>query len=315
MLLRKAVVLECDAGTAGEAMTFLPIAARELRVASRKRSTFWVRVVAAIVAVVIGGAFMLLAVFGFGMFSAGLGKGLFATLTWLSLAAVLSAGLFFTSDCLSEEKREGTIGFLFLTDLKGFDVVFGKLAATSLRGFYAFIAIFPILAITLLMGGVTGVQFWKTVLALINALFLSLAAGLFVSAFSRDSQKALAATLVLMVLLSATGPLIDWGLSEFRGRPFQPILSLTSPVYLFAVAGSWTPAPFWTGLLVNQLLGWALLGITSALLPRSWQEKPRSSSATGSLVHRWKFGGTKRRAALRRKLLAINPVLWLASRE
>jgi hypothetical protein len=296
-------------------MTLLPIAARELRVAARKRSTFWVRVVAAIVAVVIGGAFMVLAMLSFGAFGSGLGRGLFATLTWLSLAAVLSAGLFFTSDCLSEEKREGTIGFLFLTDLKGFDVVFGKLAATSLRGFYAFIAIFPILAITLLMGGVTGAQFWKTVLALINALFLSLAAGLFVSAFSRDSQKALAATLVLMVLLSATGPLIDWGLSEWRGRPFQPILSLASPVYVFAVAGSWTPAPFWTGLLVNQLLGWTLLGITSALLPRAWQEKARSSAAPDGLAYRWKFGGTIRRTALRRKLLAINPVLWLACRE
>jgi len=237
-------------------MTFLPIAARELRVASRKRSTFWVRVVAAIVAVVIGAAFMVLAVFSFGAFGSGLGRGLFATLTWMSLAAVLSAGLFFTSDCLSEEKREGTIGFLFLTDLKGFDVVLGKMAATSLRGFYAFIAIFPILAVTLLMGGVTGGQFWKAVLALINALFLSLTAGLFVSAFSRDSQKALGVTFVVMVLLSGAGPLVDWGISEWRGLPFQAMISLMSPVYVFAIASTWTPAPFWTGLAVNQIVGW-----------------------------------------------------------
>src|SRR4026209_1844527 len=136
-------------------MTFLPIVGRELRVASRQRSTFWVRVVAALVALVIGSGFLILTHFGpFRIGPAALGKGMFGTLTWLSLAAVLSAGLFFTSDCLSEEKREGTIGFLFLTDLKGFDVVFGKLAATSLRGFYAVIAIFPILAVTLLMGGV-----------------------------------------------------------------------------------------------------------------------------------------------------------------
>src|SRR6267143_384147 len=115
-------------------MTFLPIVDRELRVAARKRSTFWV-----------------------------------------SLAAALSAGLFFTSDCLSEEKREGTIGFLFLTDLRGYDVVLGKLLATSLRCFYALLAVFPIIAITLLMGGVTGEQFWKTLLALVNALLVSLA--------------------------------------------------------------------------------------------------------------------------------------------
>ena len=296
-------------------MTFLPIAGRELRVASRKRNTFWVRVVAAIVAVVIGVAFMLLAAVGFGAFGSGLGRGLFATLTWLSLAAVLSAGLFFTSDCLSEEKREGTIGFLFLTDLKGFDVVLGKLAATSLRAFYAFIAIFPILAVTLLMGGVTGGQFWKAILALINALFLSLTAGLFVSAFSRDSQKALGATLAVMVLLSVTGPLVDWGISEGRGSPFKAMLSLSSPVYVFVIANAWTPAPFWTSLAVNQIIGWGLLGLTSAMLPRAWQEKAQSSNVSRGFAYRWKFGGVKRRAALRRKLLAVNPVLWLTCRE
>ena len=51
---------------------------------------------------------------------ASLGSGLFGVLTWLSVATALCAGLFFTSDCLSEEKREGTLGFLFLTDLRDF---------------------------------------------------------------------------------------------------------------------------------------------------------------------------------------------------
>src|SRR6266496_2523593 len=103
-------------------MTFLPIVERELRVAARKRSTFRVRIVAALVALILGGGFLVLTLVGNSGFSAtSLGKGLFATLTWPSLAASLSAGLFFTSDCLSEEKREGTIGLLFLTDLSGFD--------------------------------------------------------------------------------------------------------------------------------------------------------------------------------------------------
>src|SRR6185436_14351277 len=191
-------------------MTFLPIVGRELRVASRKRSTFWVRVVAALVALLIGSGFLILTHIGpFGIGPAALGKGLFGTLTWLSLAATLSAGLFFTSDCLSQEKREGTIGFLFLTDLRGYDVVLGKLLATSLRGLYALLAVFPILAVTLLMGGITGVHFWKTCLALLNALLCSLAAGLFVSAISRDSQKALAGTLLLLLLWTGGGALTD----------------------------------------------------------------------------------------------------------
>src|SRR5215469_6187629 len=96
-------------------MTFLPIVERELRVASRKRSTFWLRLVVALVALIIGTGFMVLNV-ATGMGAASLGSGLFRTVTGLALACAVTAGLFFTSDCLSEEKREGTLGLLFLTD-------------------------------------------------------------------------------------------------------------------------------------------------------------------------------------------------------
>ena len=172
-------------------MIFLPIVERELRVAARKRSTFWVRIIAAVVAILIGCGFLILAEARMIPVSiTSLGRVMFGVLTWLSLATVLAAGLFLTSDCLSEEKREGTLGLLFLTDLGGYDVVSGKLLATSLQGLYGLLAVLPILSITQLMGGVTGEQFLKTSLALVNALFLSLAAGLFVSALSRDAQKA-----------------------------------------------------------------------------------------------------------------------------
>src|SRR5260221_14774646 len=161
-------------------MTFLPIAERELRVASRKRSTFWLRVIAALVALVIGCGFLAISMgaASVGLGPTAMGKALFSVLTWLSFAAGTSAGFFFTSDCLSEEKREGTLGFLFLTDLRGYDIVLGKLLSTSLRSFYALLAVFPVIAVTLMIGGVAGEEFWKTMLALVNAMFLSLAGGL-----------------------------------------------------------------------------------------------------------------------------------------
>jgi len=298
-------------------VTFLPIVERELRVAARKRSTFRVRVVAALVALLIGSAFLVLTRVGpLGSGTTSLGSGLFGVLTWLSWCAALSAGPFFTSDCLSEEKREGTIGFLFLTDLRGYDVVLGKVLATSLRSFYSLLAVFPILAVTLLMGGVTGPQFWKTSLALVNALLVSLAAGLFVSALSRDSQKALAATLLLLVFVTLGGPATDGVSAAVNQRSFEPVLSLTSPGHLFLTAGAWGKAPFWRGLLANQAVAWTLLGLTCALLPRTWQEKTaKTSISMAGWARWWKFGGTKRRLALRRKLVGVNPVFWLGCRE
>ena len=224
--------------------------------------------------------------------SASLGKGLFAVLTWITLAAALCTGLFFTSDCLSEEKREGTLGFLFLTDLRGYDVVLGKLFATSLRCFYALLALLPILGITILMGGVTGVQFWKTSLALVNALFISLVVGIFVSAISREAQKAMAGTLLLLVLWVAAGLAIDASLAALPGRAFKPIFSLSSPGYLFVTASGWSGALFWKALLVNQAMAWLLLGVSCLLLPRLWQETgTRNSTGLENFNYRWTVWG------------------------
>jgi hypothetical protein len=294
---------------------FLPIVERELRVAARKRSSFWVRIAAALVAFVIGTAFLILSRVAFGMGPTTWGPGLFSALTWLCLGVVLSAGLFLTSDCLSEEKRSGTIGFLFLTDLRGYDVVLGKLLATSLRGLCAVLGVLPILAVTLLMGGVTGEQFWKTSLALLNALFLSLGAGLVVSGLCRESPKALGGTLLLIIGLIAIGPISDSILAAVRHSVFNPVFSLSSPGYLFVLAGAWGRNPFWRALLLNQMIGWFLLGLSSLMLPHLWQEAAGKIGATGTFMYRWKFGGRNRRARLRAKLMDINPVFWLACRE
>ena len=295
-------------------MVLLPIADRELRVASRKPGTFRLRIAAALAALIIGVAFFTLATFGtFGMGPSSYGKGLFATLTWLSLISMLSAGLFFTSDCLSEEKREGTIGFLFLTDLRGYDVVLGKLLATSLRAFYALLAVFPILAVTLMMGGVTGTEFWKTALALVNALAVSLAAGLFISAVSRDSQKALAGTLLLILLLTVGGPIIDGTMAAagLTGGAFQPMLSLASPGYVFVSGSAWGKSAYWLALLINQLIACTLLGLSCVLLPRTWQEKERAPAVWAPRRDRAR---SSRATICRQELLGANPVLWLATR-
>ena len=64
-----------------------------------------------------------------GLRSGGAGKALYTTLTGFAFGLCLLAGVLLTADCLSEEKREGTLGLLFLTDLKGYDVVLGKFMA------------------------------------------------------------------------------------------------------------------------------------------------------------------------------------------
>src|SRR5262245_12909376 len=121
-------------------MIVLPIVERELRVAARRRATFRTRVWAAMAAIAVAGWKCLDFRFQ-GASSASQGASLFYTLSGLAFAYCLAIGARVTSDCLSEEKREGTLGLLFLTDLKGLDVVLGKLVASSLNSFYGLTAV------------------------------------------------------------------------------------------------------------------------------------------------------------------------------
>jgi hypothetical protein len=296
-------------------VTFLPIVERELRVAARRPMTFWLRIIAALVAFAIASGLFTLFVSIPGGVGAQPGGPLFAVLTWMSLAVCLAAGLFFTSDALSEEKREGTLGFLFLTDLRGYDVVFGKLLATSCRCVFALLAIFPVLACTQLLGGVEGAQFWRTILALLHALFFSLAAGIFVSALSRHPQKSLAATLALLFILLAGGAAGDSLYAYARGNSFRPLLSLASPVTVFLYADGGLPM-FWKAFAVSEVVAWLLLAAACLLVPRTWQEKAARLEISKSPWRTWwRLGGQRRREYLRAVVLGENPLQWLACRE
>jgi ABC-type transport system involved in multi-copper enzyme maturation permease subunit len=296
-------------------MNSIPILDRELRVAARKRSTFWLRVAAAGTALIIGTACLLLELVQ-GSGTSQFGSALFSILIWLAFGAALLSGLFFTADCLSEEKRQGTLGLLFLAELRGSDVVTGKMVASSLRMFYALLSILPILGITQLMGGVTGAQFWKCVLGLGNALFFSLAAGMCVSALSRDSQKALAGSALVLLLATLGGPAADSIVAAIRRSPFQTWWTLSSPGYVLTEANAWGMSVFWKALVVNQLLAWLMFAMACVLASRTWQEKRRAGSGNArGWIFAWKYGGLRRRARLRRSLLDRQPVAWLAARE
>src|SRR5436305_11102983 len=129
-------------------MMFLPIVERELRVRARQKITHRFRVGSALAAMLLV-MFMLVG----GSLSSTpqfVGQRIFHILAWLAFGYCLVEGVRTTADCLSEEKRAGTLGLLFLTDLTGYDVVLGKLMASSLNSFYALLAIFPPLALPIL---------------------------------------------------------------------------------------------------------------------------------------------------------------------
>jgi hypothetical protein len=295
-------------------MTFLPIVERELRVAARSRGTYYIRMATALVALLIGGGFLIA---GLLMRAAGASPGvaagddMFYALSWYLFLICLLAGLFLAADCLSVERREGTLGFLFLTDLRGYDIVLGKLLAVSLKAFYGLLSVFPILGLSLMLGGITGGEFARICLALANALWFSITTALWVSSRSELSHRATIQTFLLLILLAVVLPGCSavfsdsaWLSSICSVSPFEPFYFAQAANYLRQAGG------FWTSLVVSNLAGWLFVGLASWRLPRFLEAPPARQTAgswRGLLTGDLSLGGIKRRP----ELLDINPVLWL----
>lgn len=289
-------------------MSFLPIVERELRVASRRRMTFWSRMIAGALSVGLG----VLTMLSYAASPGGNGKALLFLLGGFIFCFSLIAALFTTADCVSRERREGTLGFLFLTNLRGFDVVLGKFVAASLTAVYGVLAALPVLGISLLMGGVTAGEFWRVVVALLNALFFALAIGIWVSCRTTDDQRSLGRTVGALLLLTVVAPLAarfartlnasDWIAALAWLSPASVLLNADNASYVLA------PSSFWSPLLTVHAIAWLALVSASLRLPKKWREpetaQPRQKTARAEKRH-------APRAARRRRLLDENPVSWL----
>src|SRR6185295_16622942 len=95
-------------------------------------------------------------------------------------------GVLRTADAIAEEKRENTLGLLFLTDLKVGDILLGKLLASTATLFFGLLAMMPLLAIPVLLGGVTSRDLIRIALCLVNSLFYAISIGFLVSTFFRQ---------------------------------------------------------------------------------------------------------------------------------
>lgn len=298
-------------------MTLLPIVHRELQVAARRQGTYRARFWLALAMV---GLWLLLLRFGQSTLPASQqGQSLFRSSGVLALLFAMVAGAFLTADCLSEEKRDGTLGLLFLTELKGYNVVLGKLIATSLHGFYGLLAVLPLLGLPLLIGSVTGGEFCRIALALTATLFLSLSIGMLVSALWLRSRQTMTWTLVILALVAGLPAGLWWLLCAWQGGLAPQVLLAPSPPYLFwaGLEANYAGAAYWRSLLTVLVLACGALVFPSLYAPRAWRETGEAEEAEPRAWGGWlglRFGPVRSQPAHRGRLEA-NPYYWLAGRD
>jgi hypothetical protein len=298
----------------------LPVATREIRVAAHSAGTYRGRLIVCCGGILIN----LWAIIALNLSRLSphfLGEWLFTIEGWLLFLLALLAGFFGPADSLSSEKRQGTLGLLFLTQLKGRDVVFGKLAATTLRSFCGILALLPILAVPILIGGIQFSQCLWLLLSVTNVLLVGASVGLFASSICWQEMRARSISTLLMLGLVGGTSLLAYVLRHLGvNSSLSLAIDLISPLYLqrtlfgaiVGVEGVWCIV----SALVVFLIACCFLLLACRAAPRHWQIAAKPSIAA-RLANRLNqvFSSIQSRTPLGRRLLDSNPYLWLATRN
>jgi len=288
-----------------------PIVGRELLVASRRRETQLIRFVTALTAILVLAfifivmrdnarpdqisLIILIVIAGFAFFFCNL------------------AGVRLTADTLSEEKRNGTLGLLFLTNLRGLDVVLGKMSASSLQAVFGLMAVAPVMMVPLLMGGVDPAEVGRIVGVLFAALFMSLSVGMACSAHFKSSKAAIGVTFLVILILNFGLPIISIVLNAYNyinssESEFLACFS-SGAMFWFAFSDNFPGNShfFYQSLTTALSVGLVSLGFSVWWTPRAWQDREAKPGAIAKLR-------PADAMSRRTKLLNDNPAYWLGAR-
>jgi ABC-type transport system involved in multi-copper enzyme maturation permease subunit len=233
-----------------------PVIVREIRSESRNPVSYWVRS--------FGAAAMLLPLIPLLLhrIAPGPGQGLliFHELNTLLFWAIwlLVPGL--TADCISRERREGTLGLLFLTPMQPREISLGKCVVSAWRGLTIWLAVIPVMVLPLLMGGVSRLDVVSALATNAGAFLLALSAGVLASSYCRKWNSALMLALLFSLgfwfVFSASQRL--YIVNQFMGRTELNL----SPVMIF----HWHWIHRGLGTTGKEILDAALWGVMGGAL-------------------------------------------------
>lgn len=298
-------------------MDFPPIIERELRVARRKkralRTRWWMACVTGLATL-----FFLL-INWLGNSRQG-GRELFELLILLGVVVAVVQTPQMTADLFSQERRNNTLGLIFLTGMTAFEVFVSKLLSAALIVCNNLLAMFPFLSVPFLLGGVSFSQFVGAACFLPNLMLFTLSLSVLASVLCDDDSTAIILVAALGGVICLALPAIYEGGKLFGGSPGLPApWLLLSPAYgpymvhrAFQVG---SPAEFWINSAVT--CGWSIVALVSAawVLGRTWKDRPESASTLGRRRHwrAWQRGTPAWRLALRRRWLDDTPIVWLCA--
>jgi ABC-type transport system involved in multi-copper enzyme maturation permease subunit len=167
-----------------------PLVNRELRSQSRYKGSYGLRATVVLLLSLPLLFLVIVETFEKGAMRQVPGQVFFGILASLIFYGLMLLGPLVSAGSITVERESGTLGLLFLSPLRSLDIVFGKFSSNFLRLFAVAIAGMPVLAVTLLMGGVTWLQVTGAGISIVSLLILTVAASIFASTFCQKTQTA-----------------------------------------------------------------------------------------------------------------------------
>lgn len=233
-------------------MNLRPVIERELICEARNPANYWLRLVAAAGLLFVGGLYVLEDAASNQAWQGGL---LFQRMNLVVLLTIFILVPIITADTIAREKREGTLGLLFLTPLKAREIVIGKCLIHGLRSLAFLFATLPMLCLPLMMGGVSAGQVIHTVAYDLSALCVALAAGIHASVRQVEWRRAVGHALLLSLGLS----FLYWTCAV----PLRFVWFSTTPFALVLVALCW--------LVLGALVLWRFVATSAVYLSADWR--------------------------------------------
>lgn len=311
-----------------------PVLGREMRSAGRYWGTYWIRVLAG--AGMLAGLVLLLVANRFGGLSdlasntAGVGSLIFLGCHLALVGMMAWVCPLLTADCISRERREGTLGLLFLTPLDAWDVVLGKGTAQVLRAFGLWMSAVPFLAVPFLLGGVLPADFCRAVAVELSVVLLGLAAGFAATVCATRWASAMLSAMawslgfwlvalavcgvVAMTVMASNAP-TNTSMPPSEAWLVIPFAILLASPASGAVAGVGGTVPTWVTKGVDAslaaVLGFAVVLFLASVLVAGRVLDRQRRAGRGGRSERTRGRGWRPGLRGARRWLDENPVRWL----
>ncbi len=240
----------------------------------------------------------------------------FKLLSFLQLTVVLFFSALFAASAVTQEKDRRTFVLLLLTDLSNSEIVLGKLFGSLLQIGALVISAVPVLALIMLLGGVSFEQVLLTLLISIASAVAAGALGCLLAIWREKTYQALALTLLCLVLyllvvegLATLGGWFDAAGWQTRLSPFRALYAVIEPGLGMAAASSafaFTACMLVVATLLSGLGIWKLRAWNPSGEPIQRPETPEAEAEQEAVERQ----ASAHAAPGKVREVWTNPVLW-----